>query len=139
MTCCARLALLVAGAIAFQGAAAQPSDDYSMLAYMQSVAWRMMARTCERGVQDYRVQFDAAYAAWAKKNAEALKRGDRLFQRAKNREWMESLPTSRLEATEIAKAEEALKRPPDEVGPVELNADQRAGCERMLKGFAAGN
>ncbi len=143
MTCCARLAVLVAGALAWQAAVAAPpsahlSDEYSVHAYMNSVAWRTMARTCERGVPGYRVQFDSAYAAFPRKNAEALKRGDRLFHRAMNREW-KGIPATRVEANEIARAEAALKRSPDEVGPLELNADQRAGCERMLKDLAAGS
>ena len=141
MSCCARLAVLLAGALVFQAAPAADDrgtpDDYAVLAYMHSVAWRYMARTCERGVRDYRVQFDAAYSAWERKNADTLKRGDRLFQRAKNREW-QGIPTTRVEANEIARIEGVLKKSPDEVGPLELDADQRAGCEKLLKDLAAG-
>jgi len=141
MSCSGRLAWLLAAALAGQAAAEPakgPSDDYAVLAYMHSVAWRMAARTCERGVQDYRVRFNAAYSAWEKRNAETLRRGDRLFQRAKNREW-QGIPATRVEANEVARAEEELKRPPDEVGPLALDAEQRAGCDRLLADLSAGS
>ena len=137
-----RSMLLLAGTFAISDIAAQtakgPSDDYAVLAYMRSVAMRTAARTCERGIPGYRSQFDAAYGIWETRNADTLKRGARLFGRAKNQEW-QGIPATRVEANEVALAEEALKTPPRDAGPLPLDAEQRASCDRLVLDLSTGS
>jgi hypothetical protein len=129
-------ALLALPAVAAETAKG-PSDDFAVLAYMRSVAWRTSARACERGLPGYRSQFDSAYASWEKKNADTLKRGARLFQRAKNQEW-KGIPATRVEANEVALAENVLKKPPEDTSPLPLNAEQRTNCDQLILDLSKG-
>ena len=105
-------------------------DDFAFQAFLFSLAARRTARTCERGLPDYRPRFDDLYKLWFTRQRERVARGESLFREALKKRDLSETERATLEQIERAIAE--LARPPRDVSPLELTESTIAMCAKIL-------
>jgi hypothetical protein len=112
-------------------AAQRKGDDaYDFSMFLQSVASRRTARTCERGVPGYDKRFDEVYPQWEKKYRDRISRGESLFQEALTQKDRPSTDRAMLEQVEKAVIE--LAESSRETGPLTLNDQAKSVCDEIL-------
>lgn len=135
----APLAALLALAVALPAPAlAQRRDKaeaWAFVLYLQGVAARNLARSCERGDPAYRAQFEAHYARWAERHREGLAMGEKLFRAAADGSGTQYLNAERMAQARAAVAE--LDGPPADTGPLELTPRMREACKANIWDLAA--
>jgi hypothetical protein len=122
-----------------QRGAPQPSDDneaQDFLMFLQSVASRRAARTCERGIPGYRQQFDGLFADWSARHRTRIASGEAAFRETMSKRDDPDTDYARLEQVEEALAE--LAQPPADTSPLTLDDQWKSICREILTELEAG-
>jgi hypothetical protein len=110
------------------------ASDY--LLFQQSVMARQTARTCARGIQGYRQEFDALYRRWSEKHGQRLRRGQTVLREALARQDDPYVDREQLLLVQQSAAQ--LLQPPPHPTPLELDGPQKARCAATLAELQAG-
>jgi hypothetical protein len=127
------VAILVRPAVpdAAEGLNKADAQDFQM--FRNTVAVRLNARICERGLPEYGETFGDLYAKWSEKHHAEIVRGESLFKQGlnvrdpKRYPYIDNVTLTRLE-TGLAE----LAQPPPATGPTPTAAQTALSCEKLL-------
>lgn len=125
------LAIAMASPIDAQERNEADARDFRM--FVESLSVRRNARTCERGIEDYKTTFADLYRTWSEKHQVELSRGEAIFRAALKTKDLKDYPfTTRAVLARTDEALGELARPPKSSGPLTLDARTTAACEKVL-------